>query len=609
MTLRVGLFVGLNALIFAGFHLWLARRRWSLLDTVVGAYLLLLGQVLCVQMLLARLGHLKLWEIVGAHIVLSAGVWAWTGKDVASSAEWTRRELRRLCRAMTWYSWIALALVAVVLVWTAAVVVHIPCFNWDANMYHIPIAALRLQKGNLERLESGWAWIEAYPEAGEMLILWNLLFLESQVLADAVQWPFWLFGMLALVSLATKMGAKVPHAVLGSTVWMFAPVAMLQARNAGNDLIVASLFWMGMNFVYQRPVTRISVSLAGVAAGLLLGTKLGAVWLIIVLGVFTIWNVMRASNKRSVAVAILAVWVAFGLLNAYWYLSNWRHTGNPIWPVGASAGPLAFRGSFSLDEYEVSYTPPLLAGKPVWQQLWLVWLETESRYAEAAKLTGFGPLWIVLGIPSIVVWLGLEQRGWPLVLTSLVPLIGQSLAWHTRYTLFLPGLGAIALAVVLSHLRASLRVCTKLVLLAGAVFSFLVVLDVHKINYMRMPQAYRAPVYSGWPLLGGAYRWLDANTRTPARVVYGGPVAFLAPLWGEDLRHTVDYIRPSDRDSWEPAVLAKGTEWAFVVIDSVEDKLLASSSQFALVVDDRRFESPASLPSRVYRVVKEGSGE
>lgn len=603
------LFVGLNTLVFVGFQFWLARRGWPLLDTLVGAFLLLLGQVFCVEMLLAGVGQLGLWQAVGVHLALSAGVWGWTGRATPKIAGRTRRELRALCGAMTGYSWVALALMAFVLAWVVVVAFFAPSFNWDANMYHIPIAALRLQEGNLERLHSSWAWIEGYPESGEMFIVWQLLFLRSQMLADAVQLPFWLFGVLAIVSLSLKMGAKVPYAFMGGSVWMLAPVAVLQARNAGNDLMVASLFWMGMNLAYQRPASPLVVSLTGIAAGLLAGIKLGAGWLVIVLGVFTVWSIVRSPNRRALVVVFLAVWVGFGLLNAYWYFSNWWHTGNPIWPIGGSLDPLVHQGRFWLAKYEERYTPSLLQGKPLWQQLWLVWLETESHYHEAAKLTGFGPLWIAVGVPSIAAWVILERKSWPLVLASLLVLVLQPLAWHTRYVLFLPGLGGIALAAVLSRFRAVARVTAKLMLMGGAVFSFLMVFEAHKLCYLWMPQAYRAPVYGNTSIFAGAYRWLDANTRAPARVAYGGPVAFPAPLWGEDLRHSVAYIRPSDLELWERAVLDRGTEWVFAVIGSVEEETLKGSSRFALVVDDRRVDYPATLRTRIYRAVGERAGE
>jgi hypothetical protein len=428
------------------------------------------------------------------------------------------------------------------------------------------------------------------------------------MLADAVQWPFWLFGSLALIGLALKMGAKLPHAIMGSMVWALAPVVILQAREASNDLIVGSLFWIGMNFVYQRPI-RLRGLFVALAAAFMIGTKLGALGLVGVLVAFALWNILRIPNKRAALCTFLGLLLCFGVVNSYWYLSNWRTVGNPIWPVGIRLGPLALRGSFSLSGYAESYTPSLLADRPTWQQLWMVWLEPDSYYAHDSKLTGFGPLWIILGIPSIAAWSILERKGWSLILASVLILMTLSLSWHTRYSLFLPGLGGLALAVVLSRLHSPVRVVVQLLVVAGALFSFLVALDVYNIGFFWVPQAYRSSVNSGWPLLGGAYRWLDINTRAPAKLVYGGAVAFPGPLWGEDLRHQVDYVVPSDQDQWQRAVLGQNIEWAFVVIGSREDNFLAGSSHFALVVDDRRIEYPLTLRSRIYRVVGGANGK
>jgi len=602
---RLWLLIGLNAFAFTGLAIWLTRKRWHFLDILVGAFLLLVAQIFLTEMLLAALGYLREQEVIGLFLALSIGVWSRAGRNSLYMIRRIKQQVRELCTEIRWYEWLLPSLMAIVLIWSFLEARYVPALSWDANMYHIPIAALRLQEGSLKRLSSSWAWIEGYPQSSEMLIAWILLLSKSQILADSVQWPFLLFGTLSLISLAQKMGARFLPSIAGSIMWLAAPVAILQSQDARNDLIIAALYWMGLNFVLQHPLSFLSILLSGVAAGLMLGSKVGAFGLAGVVGGFALWRFRRVSNKRAVLLAFLIGWIGFGLLNAYWYVANWQQTGNPLWPLNVSLGPFHLRGGFSLEGYAAHYTPPQIANRPFWEQWWVVWMEPSSYYASGAKLSGFGPLWIILGLPSIFIWASLERKGWALILSAFLVMATQPLSWHTRYVLFLPGLGSIALACVLSKFRPWVRRCITPLLVIGVLFSLLVTINIHNVKYMWIPDTYRVSVFSGWPLLGGAYRWMETNSRSPDTIIYGGPIAFVAPLWGEDLRHAVRYIRPSDQEAWQQSVLESGSHWAFAVAGSKEDEFLATFPYFQLVVEDRRIEEPPTLKINVYQVIQD----
>jgi hypothetical protein len=604
IAIRLLLFVGLNAFMFTGFYVWLAGRRWAFLDAVLGAFLLVLTQIFLVGMLLAAVGQLAPLKAVAVNFVLSVALWVRVARFGLDVAKKTVLTCRSAWRGFSWFGRLLLIMVVAVFGWSLWYTGLAPEVGWDANMYHIPIAALRNQEGNLTWLRSGWSYIEGYPETGEMLMLWPLQLLGRQNFADAVQWPFWVCGMLAVISVARKMGAGLEHGLTGSLVWVFAPVVMLQAQTAHVDLMVAALFLIGLNFAYRRPVSPFSVSLTGLAAMLIAGMKLSGATLVVLLAFLAIWGIARAPNRRPLVWAFLVVWIGFGLVNSYWYLANWQQTNNLFWPINVSLGPLKMKGSFNLAEYEQTYTPGSLANQPAWLRPWLVWLERDSNYAADAKLTGFGPLWLILGIPGIVAWAILDRKGWPLILSALVLLLVESLSWHARYMAFLPGLGGIALAVVLTRFGTGVSVLVRVLLLASALFSCVVAYNPYRPGYVGIPETYRSAAYSGWMPLSGAYRWLDANTRAPAKVVYGGPVAFLAPLWGEDLRHTVEYVKPAQSVDWEKAVLDSGAEWVFAVIDSREDQLLAKSPGFTLVLEDKRPTYLKNLQTHVYHVVR-----
>ncbi len=602
--MQIWTLIGLNAFSFMGFALWLARKRWPLLDILVGSFLLLIAEVLSTEMLLAGVGRLRGQEAITVFLTLSVGMWIWIRQDIFSSLIWIKKQIRESCAKLPWYGWSFPILMAFILIWSLLSARYVPALSWDALMYHIPIGALRLQEGSWERLPSSWAWIEGYPQTSEMLITWILLLSKSQILANAVQWPFLLFGALSLISLARKLRADILPSIAGSLVWFAAPVSILQSHAALNDLIIAALYWMGLNFAFRRPPTPLSTLLSGIAAGFMIGSKVTAFGLAGVLGGFTLWRLKEVTDRRTILLAFLVGWIGFGLLNSYWYIANWQQTGNPLWPLNVHLGPLHLKGGFSPEGYASRYTPPLIVNRPFWQQWWTVWMEPSAYYAPGAKLSGFGPLWIVLGLPSIFIWACLERKGWSFILSSFLLLAVQPLSWHTRYVLFLPGLGSIALARVLSQLRSWAKGSILILLIAGTIFSFLVTVSFNNLKYVWLPDAYRTPVLSGWPLLGGAYRWMETNTQAPSTIVYGGAISFVAPLWGEDLRHTVQYVRPLNQEIWEQSVTSQGSRWAFVVIGSKEDHFLANSPNFQLVIEDQRISEPPTLLINIYQAVR-----
>lgn len=611
MLNRLILFLGFNLWMFGGWYFWLSRRRWPLLDTLVGAFLLQCAQILATEMIAAAIGVLYFGNILTLNMMISGIIWLINIKEFPREARRTVVQVRSLIKEMSGWAWVMAGLLGIVWAYTLWISVHKPATGWDTNMYHFPIAALRMQEGNLQRIRSAWTFMEGYPKTGEMLMLWPLLFLNAQDLIDAVQWPFWVFGTLALMSLATRWEAKVSHAIAGSLVWALAPVTILQAQEGYLDLIVGALFWMGFCLALRPPSVE-SLSLVGISTGMLLGIKFGTLGLVVLLIGLSIWLAFQARINRQVWLPALCISLIYiGLISGYYYLENYIYKRNPIWPLDLSIGPFHFKGPFSLSGYEQWYTPEALRNRPAPEQWWIVWKETESYYSWDSKLTGFGPLWFVIGLPSIVIWLLIDRKSRLISSILLVLLIIQPLSWHTRYVLFLPGLGSLALSSIMNQLGRFGRIVVWILLISGVLFSFAISFDIYAFKYMWIPHKYKTAVYGDWLLSTGAYRFLDTNAWGSDPVTYGGAIAFPGLLWGADLRHRVLYLWSSSDSGevWLKSLQKYGVQWAFVIIESPEDLVLQNSSIFRLILEDRRFEYPGSLQVRLYkRVSKEKGG-
>ena len=56
---------------------------------------------------------------------------------------------------------------------------------------------------------------------------------------------------------------------------------------------------------------------------------------------------------------------------------------------------------------------------------------------------------------------------------------------------------------------------------------------------------------------------------------------------------------PSNTE-WLESLRRENIRWFFVIMDSPEDRILQSIGEFRLLVEDRRFEYPNSLRTRLY---------
>lgn len=525
--------------VWSGHFLWLRRRYPSLADAGAGAFLLTALQVLVTEMLLGAFGWLRWQPVYGLNTLLAAVLWVGNGRNLSLVLRDVLLRAGAFWRALGLCARIALALLLVAALWSVLLAALVPAHDWDGNAYHIPIAILRYQRGDLARLDGFYGYIRGFPEHNELFMVWLLLGTHSQRLVDAVQLPFWAFALLSLYSLARRFGASPGPAILGASLWALAPVAILQTRTAYNDLTLASLFWLGMGFAWRHPARRVDTALAAAATGMLLGIKYYVLVLVPIVSLTALICAWRGWMRR-VRLAALA-WVAIWLLGCapglYWYFANLHDLGNPLWPFGVTVGPLRFPGPASVRGLQQEDLPAELRGLPLWRQLWTVWKENVQGYTHDTRLGGFGPLWLLLGLPALGTWLLLDRRAILWTTIGAAVLLLHTHPWWTRHVMLLPGLGGIALGVVLSRVRRPVARLAQAVFLGGTLYSLFICTEPQLLHYFLLPRAYRtsAIYWSGLPI----YRRFEANARDSSAVLCYAPQGFLflAPLAGEELQH------------------------------------------------------------------------
>ncbi len=209
-------------------------------------------------------------------------------------------------------------------------------YGFDSLWYHMPFAARFAQEGSLTQLHftspALLTWF--YPANSELFHTAGIVITGRDILS-----PFINLGWLGAVLLAAwclgRPWGVAPATVVGAGVVLAAGVFADQAGEARND-IAGTFFLLSSSALLANSVSstaerRLDVgapplALAGVAAGLALGTKLNLAAPVVAL---TLGVVVAAPAGRRLGAS--GAWIAAVLAGGgFWFARNLAHVGNPL---------------------------------------------------------------------------------------------------------------------------------------------------------------------------------------------------------------------------------------------------------------------------------------
>jgi len=225
--------------------------------------------------------------------------------------------------------------------WAGLVVVAAPLFvlamspevGWDANTYHLTLPRVFAARHDFRPLElnvySNW------PLNTELLYTLAIL-LRDHVLAKLIHFGFGALTIYAMVVLCRGLG-EARSGWLAAALFLANPIVVFEMTVAYVDL--AHAFFMLAAFVFlirsrdEGPHTTPCLVLAGVAAGLMAGTKLTGLAGVSILAVVLM---LSGPGGRPRALRLRRFGIAYALpallLAAPWLIRAWWYTGNPIYP-------------------------------------------------------------------------------------------------------------------------------------------------------------------------------------------------------------------------------------------------------------------------------------
>ncbi|MFA6448125.1 MAG: hypothetical protein WCX65_01535 [bacterium] len=306
---------------------------------------------------------------------------------------------------------------AVLFVIAAAFALVMPPAPTDAFLDHLVFPAEWLRAGRITLVQtlSPEQATTYYPANGELIYLWLALPLHDDLLAGAMEAACLLMSVFAAFRIGKKLGLSEGNSAAAAAAAALAPVALNQVQQFGVDLFFAAAFLCSAAFLLpdsDGKRSRYEVLLAGLAAGLALGSKHLGVLLVALLAPL----VFAARDDKKKFAHFLLFIAAAALTGSYWYLRNLAVTGSPFYPLGVDLfGFSLFKGAFTRDAMLRSYlhTPAgdlKTFGKIISENIFGIWLLAGAALLLLANISknkrdvkiDFAPIYIFMLGPVVL---------------------------------------------------------------------------------------------------------------------------------------------------------------------------------------------------------------
>jgi hypothetical protein len=580
-----------------------------------------------VILILGVTGYLTRFNIVFANlmigtvvtaIALSKGGRAMRSISFRGTLALVRREpqvtfaLLAACFGFTWYVMLAIFFSPV---------------GYDDFAYHLPGAAFALQNSSLIpiALPPRLLAINYFPQLSEFLSIWCFLLLGRDSMIIIWQGGIYLYFVTACFVLCRACGCTRTGTLFGVSLAAVTPTLLAQILSSYNDVCVAAFFSAALAFavIAGRDSRRIYLLGLALSCGGLLSAKLSTPLLVgVAIGVFIAQSVTQRFRPVALLWSIVFVILIATALGGYWYTRNTLLYGNPLYPFVIHFAGITFSGTAM--PLSPTFLNPELGRLPLFERLWGLWMEQKSHYGYwfynyESAYTGFGPIWFIVGIPSIVgaMLLSACKQQWTalaIFALTISAYLGFQGNMSVRYTLFILPVMGLGIAMMFDQLRQS-RQCKDnkiragvargsllIVQSLGTVLAFLTVglmLFAVKepaviLKQIRGPIASReleSPVF-------GVFSSARKNIPKDSVVVFDESVDFIYPLWRPDFKNIVCFVssaQPMER--WSSKAAALRARYVFAKVGPTIPAEVRSPLAGWIALHPSSFKLVASVPN------------
>lgn len=271
--------------------------------------------------------------------------------------------------------------------------------NFDAMVYHLPIAVEWLRSGNIwDVFYSAFATpLGFYPNQFELILSALIMPLNGDYLVNFINFVLLPLVGLAFFAITRNIRVNTCIVIFLSAIFISLPFLINELGHPKNDIFFLLAFLLTIFFIHEFIKTRSFEDLlfASISIGFFIGTKsIGLVFgfpLIILL--FVLVFSRKFLQKRMITILLMLFFIIIS--GGIWYIRNWIVAGNPLFPVEISMGNLTiFKGYGDLTGQ--LKTSSLLSNIHTFEDIW-IFIKTFS------KTIGPSVLIIILGLVGLIV--------------------------------------------------------------------------------------------------------------------------------------------------------------------------------------------------------------
>ena len=292
----------------------------------------------------------------------------------------------------------------------------------DSRSYHMPFAVTFVQRGwvtglHFAALDPTWSF---YPFNSEVVHAVAIATFGTDLLSPLINLGWLATALLAGWCVGRQRG-QGPAALAAVAILAATPImASVDAGSAGNDIVGLALFLAAIAILLEAPADLGALGVAGLSAGLALGTK--ASFMVPIAGL-TVAVLVTSRHHGRRAAARLAFVVPLVVAGSFWYIRNLVAVGNPVPSVRASIGPVHLTSpSFpAVDRFGYRVADYLTSG-----HFW-------SSFARPGLRLALGHGWLAIGVLAALGTVGTLGRRRP-PLSRALGLVGVLIVAGYVYT-------------------------------------------------------------------------------------------------------------------------------------------------------------------------------
>ena len=372
---------------------WLAG--WSGSPAVVAETVIALALLIGIAELLGLVGLFRPAALLGASVACGVAAWSFARRGGSDARVPPSPAGDRVAAGVA-----VLIAAALAGFWVASAARALKQGMWqsDTLSYHAPMAARFVQEhstaGHLFPTDE--QVLAFVPANSELLHAIGILLSGTDVLSPLLNIGWLALALVAAWAMGRPLG-RGPATLAGAATALATPLFL--AGNPGeafNDVAVTALLLAAAALLVNGGLERTPLVLAGLAAGLAVGTKATVLVPVAVFAIAATAFVRSGERVRTGGLVLMAVFAGGG----FWYVRNLVAFGSPLPTVRIGVGPVALPSIPSRPGYTVAdYATD-----------WHVW----DTWFLPALNTSLGPgWWAMVGLAALGMAVGLTRRTRP----------------------------------------------------------------------------------------------------------------------------------------------------------------------------------------------------